>query len=346
MGRSAFTTRHSSTSSTLGDGSVSTEYLRLMEAGTEARGLRLAPLLAASGIDPAVLQQRGARVSHDPVERLWSQVAERLRDPLFALKLASDIPFGSGDLIDYLLGSSANVGDALQRLTRYMPLLCGGDRSRVVISGELASLRFQPPGELPYQCELAVGLFVRRSRETFGPSWRIKHVSFRHAPLGPSASYDRVFQVPVHFGMPFEEAVFARDLLSLPLAGADARLTSILAAQAEAMLAALRPPAPQVSFLDSVQRAIQDGLVQGDSSLSSVAERLSLSPRTLQRRLRAGGISHRHLLQQLRQDLARRALDEPVSQGHIARTLGYASAATFHRAWRSWPGAHAARRQS
>lgn len=309
-----------------------------MEVGAEMRGLQFAPLLAASGIHPAILQQRGARVLHEPVDRVWYQIAEQLGDPLFGLKLAADIPFGSADVMDYLVGSSATVGDALQKLIRYTPLLCDGDRSTIVVSGELASFRFRAPGMAPYARELAVGLFVRRSRDMFGSDWTIKHVSFAHAALGPATRYDRLFNVPVYFGMPFEEVVFSRELLSMRLAHADPRLNAILSAQADAMLAVLRPPAATASFLDSVQQAIQDGLIQGDFSLTRIAERLSLSARTLQRRLRAEGISHREMVQRLRHDLAARALDESVSQGHIARSLGYSGVGAFHRAFKSWSG--------
>ena len=94
------------------------------------------------------------------------------------------------------------------------------------MSGNLASIRFGSAHELPYPRELVVGLFARRSREMFGPAWSLKQVSFTHEPLGPVARYERVFQVPVYFGMPVDEAVFLRELLETPMQGADARLNA------------------------------------------------------------------------------------------------------------------------
>src|SRR5579871_2459606 len=214
MRQSMFNSRHSVSPPPAGGGTVSTEYLRLMEVGAQIRGLPFVSLLSASGINPAILEQRGARVLHDSVERVWSQIAEQLGDPLFGLKLADDIPFGAADMLDYLVLSSSTVEDALHKLIRYTPLLCDADRSTVVVSGDVASMRFRQPGLLPYPRELAIGLFARRSRDMFGPEWTIKHVSFAHAPQGPSTRYDRLFKVPVFFGMPFDEVVFGRDLLS------------------------------------------------------------------------------------------------------------------------------------
>ena len=304
----------------------------------ESRGLELSPIFVETGIDPGILEQRGARVPHESVEQVWALIADRLGDPLFGLQMVDAIPFGAADLLDYLILSSATVGDALHKLTRYAPLLCDSDRSRVVVSGNLASVRFGSAHELPYPRELVVGLFARRSREMFGPGWSLKHVTFTHEPLGPAVRYDHVFQVPVYFGMPVDEAVFSRDLLATPMQGADARLNAILTDQADGLLAAIAPPPPRASFVETVQQAVQRGLTEGNFTLTRLAEHLGMSARTLQRRLQAEGLTHRELVRGLRHDLAARALDAPVSQGQIARALGYSGAGSFHRAFKSWAG--------
>ena len=317
---------------------VSSEYLRLVQLGLESRGLPMPALLSQSGIDPGVLDQRGKRIPHEATVPMWARVAEQLGDPSFGLQLVDALPLGTGDLMDYLILSSADVMAALQSLLRYTPLLCDGDRSAIVVSGNLACLRFRMPDILPYPRELAIGLFARRSREMFGRAWTLKHVSFTHPPLGASVHYERMFQVPVYFGMPFDEVVFARDLLAYPMAGADPRLNAILRAQADTILATLNPPAPEVSFVEAVQQAVHDGLADGNFSLTHLADRLGLSVRTLQRRLQTEGLTHRELIRTLRHDLAARALDAPVSQGEIARTLGYSGVGSFHRAFKTWSG--------
>ncbi|HVZ87448.1 MAG TPA: AraC family transcriptional regulator [Polyangia bacterium] len=321
-----------------GTGTVSTEYLRLMALGMETCGLSLAPIFAATGIDPAILDRRGARVPHEPVEQVWAMAAEQLGDPSCGLAMVEALPFGAGDLLDYLILSSATVADALTKLTRYEPLLCDSDRSRVVVSGNLASIRFGSAHALPYPREMVVGLFARRSREMFGPTWSLKHVSFTHEPLGPAARYERVFQVPVYFGMPVDEAVFARDLLQMPMQAADARLNAILTDQAEGLLSSIAPPPPRATFVETVQQAVRHGLTEGNFTLTRLAEHLGMSARTLQRRLQGEGLTHRELVRGLRHDLAARALDAPVSQGQIARALGYSGAGSFHRAFKSWAG--------
>src|SRR5262249_17851045 len=130
-----------------------------------------------------------------------------------------------------------------------------------------------------------------------------------------------------------------RDLLEMPQPGADSRLKNILIAQAEELLAMLAPPARPQSFVERVEQTLADGLADGDPSLTRGADRLQLSMRTVPRRLRAAGGTHRGVVRQLRLDLASRSLaGAKVSQRQLARALGYSGAGAFHRAFKRWSG--------
>ena len=219
--------------------------------GAEGRGLNLAPIFASSGIDPTVLNRRGARVGLRAVDRVWSQLASRLDDPLFGLYMIDAIPFGAGDLMDYVIRTSANVGAALQNTLRCAPLLSTADHLQLVVSGNQASMRVHTVRDQPWPIELILSMFAERARGHFGSSWSLKQVSFAHEALGPREAYDRVFQVPVRFGMPFTEAVFERELLDMPMEASDPRLNAILNAQADELLATVpRSTAAAISCRD------------------------------------------------------------------------------------------------
>jgi AraC-like DNA-binding protein len=316
---------------------VSSEYLRLFAIGAEARGLDLKPILAASGIDRAILGRRRARVGWAAAAEAWKRATKRVGDQHFGLTLAEELPFGAANLIDYLVLSSANVGDGLSRVIRYFSLMSDAERLTMTVHGNEAHFRFHSGHRFPYSMEMNLGLFARRARDLFGASWSLKRICFQHAALGPRATYDRICQAPVCFEMPFTEAVFARDLTELPMPGADARLSAILAAEADVALAALTSP-PSGSFIDTVKRVLEGGLHERDLTLTRLADRLGISTRTLQRRLRAAGVTHRGLVRGVRQDVATRSLATRVSQGQIARNLGYSGPGAFQRAFKSWSG--------
>jgi len=181
-------------------------------------------------------------------------------------------------------------------------------------------------------------VFVRRARDLFGPGWSLRRVCFAHAPLGPRSTYDQICQAPVQFEMPFTEVVFARELLERPMSGADARLNAILTAEAEAALAAIAPPRGAPSFVGAVKRVLEDGLYERDVTLTRLADQLGVSTRTLQRRLRAAGVTHRGLVRVVRQDLAAQSLATRASHGQIAHSLGYSGAGAFQRAFKRWSG--------
>lgn len=330
------------------DATVSSEYLRLLTAGAEARGLDIAPIFAAAEIDPAILGKRGERVSAVRAAEVWKRATRRLGDPLFGLTLAEAIPLGAINLIDYLVLSSADVGDGLGRVARYSPLMSDAEHLTLTVDGNEARFRFHNGNGIPFPIEMIVGIFTRRARDLFGSSWSLERVCFAHPAQGPRAVYDRICQAPVQFETPFTEAVFARDLLALPMAGADARLNAIFTAEADAALGAITAAVGEPSFVDTVREVLAEGLPQQDFTLTRLADRLGVSSRTLQRRLRAAGVTHRGLVRVVREDLAARSLATRASHGQIARTLGYSGVGAFQRAFKRWsgqtPGQHRRRR--
>jgi len=339
MRQPTFTLRHAErTPARAATATVSSEYLRLFATGADARGLDVAPIFAASNIERAILDRRGARVGWASAGDAWKRSIKRLGDPHFGLTLSDGLPFGAANLIDYLVLSSANVAEGLSCVARYAPLMADSEIMTLTVHGNEAYFRFHAGHDLPYPIEMIMGLFARRAREMFGPNWSLKRVCFQHPALGPRATYDRICQAPVFFGMPFTEAVFARDLMALPVAGADRRLHALFSSEADVALAAIEPAEGATSFMDTVKRVLEDGLHERDLTLTRLADQLGISTRTLQRRLRAAGATHRGMVRDVRQNVAKRSLATRISQGQIARNLGYSGAGAFQRAFKTWSG--------
>ena len=75
------------------------------------------------------------------------------------------------------------------------------------------------------------------------------------------------------------------------------------------------------------------------SDIHLIADTLGTSVRTLQRRLRATGVTYADVVQQARSAAARQMLKERrPSIADVARLLGYSDAAHFTRAFRRWTG--------
>ena len=74
-------------------------------------------------------------------------------------------------------------------------------------------------------------------------------------------------------------------------------------------------------------------------TLDHTAGLLGVPVRTLQRRLQQGGISYRQLVEQIRRETARHLLSQQDMRiSEVAATLGYATPASFSRAFQRWMG--------
>lgn len=88
-----------------------------------------------------------------------------------------------------------------------------------------------------------------------------------------------------------------------------------------------------------VRAALLEALPSGLASMEGIAHKLTLSKRTLQRRIEAEGTSYQQILTETRADLARHYLDNTaLSVAEISFLLGFSEPNSFHRAFRTWTG--------
>lgn len=92
-------------------------------------------------------------------------------------------------------------------------------------------------------------------------------------------------------------------------------------------------------LLLAVQRLVLDEMADRTPLIDRTARRLEMSPRTLQRRLRASGTTFSDLLEQVRTQQACGLLHEPNrSLAAIADALGFSEHSAFTRAFKRWTG--------
>ena len=89
-----------------------------------------------------------------------------------------------------------------------------------------------------------------------------------------------------------------------------------------------------------VGRLINKTLLTGkETSLDVIAKGLALSPRNLQLKLKAEGVSYQIILDALRKEIALDYLREPdASNADLAFLLGYSDQSAFNHAFKRWTG--------
>ncbi|HET9831018.1 MAG TPA: helix-turn-helix transcriptional regulator, partial [Vicinamibacterales bacterium] len=188
----------------------------------------------------------------------------------------------------------------------------------------------------PFGAEYLVSLMALHLRQETNGQFVIQHAMFRHE-LDDKVAMSRAVGCPIQTGAPWDGAQIARVNWDLPLRRRDPVLRQVLQRHADEVLARL--PSRRGIALE-VQRALSSPAALADARVDTLARRLGMSSRSLQRRLSAEGVSFQSLLDEARKEAAARYVAEStLSLAEVAYLIGYSEPAPFHRAFKRWYGA-------
>ena len=306
-----------------------------------ARGADVDAVLRDLDIDPAVFDQEDAMLPSLTAARAWDRFADELDDPFFGLNAHAAFARGTTGLVEFLIRSSATLGEAWAMQARYRRLVQDVCDVEVVVSGGRAR-QVQRPFDRDVFArrqlnDYRIGALHEVTRELLGEDVVPTAIRVVHdAPPDPEP-YRAYFGVMPEFGWVANEIEVPADWLERATVSADPILHGVLERQADALLEQL--PSGRVGVIDDARAAIARNVFGGDASVEGVAETLGLSARTFQRRLNDAGTSHQKLLEEVRRDTSLRLLERPeLSVAEVARMLGYSRPSAFHRAFKRWTG--------
>lgn len=322
-------------------GTATVDNVRLVLAAAVARGLSPSMLLAEVGLEPQALLAPEGRVPALIALRLWHVAAELCADPSFGITAAEHIQSGSYGALGYAMHSSATLGEGLRRLVTFFRLV--NQRATLVLleEGDTARIRFLveedvPPEVVRHPVECTLSAVLRFTRKLTGERVSPLSVSFQHSAPADLSVHNRAFGDTLAFGQPHSELALSRRVLALPQRGADPSMAELMERHLRRLLQELPP---EETFLVRVRGVLLEELRRGEPSLEILSERLRLSKRTLQRRLKQEGTSLQQLLDEVRRELALRHLGESKeSIAEVAFLLGFSEVSAFHRAFKRWTG--------
>jgi AraC-like DNA-binding protein len=242
-------------------------------------------------------------------------------------------------VMHHVVRNSPNVRQALFYNSRYVRLLDDGIESVLVEEGDRGIWQFRNLAPRPHAVvndfQVATGVTMLRS---FLASGKVPlEVHLRHEQPTCQSEYERFFQAPVRFGKEHNALVLHRDTLEAPVVNASKNLFSAFDHQAQQML-------DQFDNESGVEAKVRQLMLKeldtGNARIGNVARQLHMSSATLRRRLAEHGTTHKHLLDQIRQEVALHHMRESrLSIAEIAFLLGFSTQSAFGRAFRRWVGA-------
>ncbi|MHB1207424.1 MAG: AraC family transcriptional regulator, partial [Rhodospirillaceae bacterium] len=300
-----------------------------------------------AGLARGILDDLKARVSLTSYAALYNHVVRLLDDEGFGL-FSVTLKTGMLEFLCRGLIGSRDLGEALTRAARFLHLVLPDFELKLVQDD--ISARIEIAESLPIGGRIWAA--VNDPRRVFAFEWclRLLHglccwlvgrslaldsVQFPYAKPPQAADYPLIYTEHPRFGGDVLVARLNANLLALPIRR-----------DQESVAAFLEGGPGKIAMLyrrdHELVRQIRDILATslGEAlSLQDVADRLHLSLRTVQRRLKQEGASYRGIKAALRRN---RALSIMENTGHsiskVALELGYTETSAFFRAFVNWTG--------
>lgn len=306
-------------------------------------GANEARLLATSGLDAARLDDIDGWLEGEIMTAIWAAAVVETGDPDFGLRLGAQAQAGAISALGYAMLSADTVGDALDVLARFGPLIATvrairfdraeHDRPAVVemvphATGPLARNLRQP-------LEATMATFMAITRAVTGRSLATVHVSLAHArPATGAETHAELFGVAPEFGAAAYSVAVDPAALDWRSRSASPALFASFVREAERAMRAVTG-----SIRARTMAAIEARFEGRVPTLKDIAADLALGERTLQRHLGEEGTTFQDLCDEVRRDLAARYLRHPdQTVEKVAYLLGYSAPSAFHRAFRRWTG--------
>jgi AraC-like DNA-binding protein len=256
--------------------------------------------------------------------------------PDIGLRLATRTQVHEYDVSSLAALHSPDLRTALDKLARYKRLCGPKDLSVEVDAREAAIstvwLRTSAPSPPRLVDASLASLLVLLQRGT-GLPIAPKRVELTRS-RADEAMLARFFDCPLRFRARRDALVLDARALDTPFVTHNADLLRALLPSLEQQVASARS-----TFVDEVRAVVRRRMSGERPSVGKVARELSLSPRTLQRRLGEHGETYQQVLDGVRHRTALELLrSRDVEIAEVAFLLGFEELNSFTRAFRAWEG--------
>src|SRR5262245_13471932 len=304
------------------------------------RRLAIDGLLKQVGLQKADLDNPENRLPQASVLRLIERAAELTGDASYGLRLgASRNPRDRG-LLGFVALNSPTLMDAMTNMQRFYKIAREGGEFEIERKGAQVALRFRVSDPtlrgLRHNSEFLAATIVRGCRDLTCQSIFPIRAEFIHDQPSGSVEYANILGYPVKFGSDWDAVIYAEETTGLPVKGADTKLLELLKATCQGLLG----PAPKArDLVREVQQLVIERLPTGSASIDSIAKELSMSSKTLERRLAKRGQSFSALLDRTRFNAVTHYLEETdMRLTQVAYLAGCTEPAALVRAFKRWTG--------
>lgn len=295
------------------------------------------PLFQRHGIDLAIARHPEARVLASNAHALLDDCEQLLNDPSLGINMARLGEYGSFGALGLALAAGGDLRSVLNRIVRFHRLISDVVSSSLHEDDDTLGIRLTVVGRHqphPQAILFVLAMIVRMVRIRLpdnGNPLRLVTPPLSTASVAAMSRYCRCpHQRDDWFGL-----VFSRHAGGSELAASEPQLAALLDSALAERLANIE----RGSLAMQLSLWIEERLPEGEPTLKQAADRLYMSIRSLQRRLKEEDLTWKQLIENTRRVLVERHLRVPgMSITQLAFLLGFADVSSFSRAFRKWYG--------
>jgi AraC-like DNA-binding protein len=295
--------------------------------------------LRSLDIEPETVRSPDAYIPAETYLRIQDEAAEYINDPYLGLHMGEFAQPGSWSILGYLMMNCKTLSEAFEKSGRYQRIIGNMIDARTHFDlGKVRVVYFTPPHapQMSRHCfEATFSSSVRLARTLSGLPLDPLEVTFIYPEPESRAEYERIFNCPVHFGQKDNTMTLDMRMGSLPVRMANPALLEHFEQYAQDFLAQLER---HDATTQAVTKIVLARLDDESLTIEKVAREMSVSVRTLQKRLEAEGVVFSDLLRDIRQRLAKKYLRENYSVEQITYLLGFSEPSVFRKSFKKWLG--------
>jgi AraC-like DNA-binding protein len=296
-------------------------------------------MLSSLGIDIESDLTHDKRVVGQMNDEIWRAALRETKEESIGIKFVDHFQLGSLSGLGFSWMASDTLLDGFLRLSRFFSVISNAGKIDVTEETDSIKVAFILP--VPYGIaedtgiDAGLALFVQLCRIVRGDKFSPSLLYMQRPQPSSTGPFDDFFGCPIHYNTHQNALMFAKTEVQkkLPIANPD-----LARANDQVVIDYLRKHAVE-NTSSKVSSLIVEALPLGTPSIKSIAEKLFMSTKTLQRRLTSEATTFSSLMNDVRQTLANNYLQQPWrSIGEVSYLLGFTEPSNFTRWYKTAVG--------
>lgn len=300
-------------------------------------GVDPAPLCKAAGLSMPDILHPMKRDELLKVAQLMRSAAEVTRIDSFALLVASQLSITVFSSYGAAIITSPDLETAMRRGKKFSELLTDATSYEEIKEANHIRLRFYIVDKSRFHDPNLILLYIagalQVARSLISTNIIPIEVQLQQPAPENTEPYTALFGCPVSFGQTDNSISISEEDLNSPIAAQDPRLSQLAQDIAIKDLSKLTAR----TIAEEVCVRVENSLAEGEPKIAAIASAMSLSPRSLQRKLSAEKQTFAKLLDSTRKRMAHEMVLKPSEQiKNMAYDLGFSDQSNFNRAFKRW----------